>query len=79
MTSRTSFPRLDIPAKRDLDSGDHDDNQRKRGKHACPKGHHFSTRRCCKTVKRGLNEGLKIPHFVVGEIGGDIRINLKLH
>ena len=79
MTRRTSFPRLDIPAKRDLDSGDYDDNQRKPGKHARPKGHHLPSRRCRKTVKRGLNEGLEIPQFLVGDIGGDIRVNLKLH
>ena len=79
MTSRTSFPRLDIPAKRDLDSGDYNDNQRKPGKHARPKGHYLAARRLRKTVKGGLNEGLKIPQFLVGEIGGDIRVNLNLH
>ena len=79
MTSRTSFPRLDIPAKRDLDPGNYDDNQRKPGKHARSKGHHFSTRRCRKTVKGGLNEGLEIPYFLRGKIGGDIRVNLNLH
>ena len=79
MTSRTSFPRLNVPAKRDLDPGDDDDNQRKPGKHARPKGHHLPACRCRKAVKRGLNEGLEIPYFLRGEIGGDIRVNLKLH
>ena len=73
------FPGLDIPAKRDLDPGDYDDNQRKPGKQARPKGHHLPSRRVRKAVKRGLNEGLEIPQFLVGDIGGDIRINLKLH
>ena len=49
------------------------------GKHARSKGHHLSTRRCRKTVKGGLNEGLEIPYFLRGEIGGDIRVNLNLH
>ena len=73
------FPRLDISAKRDLDPGDYDDNQRKSGKHATAKGQHLTARRPRKAVKRGLNEGLKIPYFLRGEIGGDIRVNLNLH
>ena len=79
MTSRTTSHGWIFPAKGDLDPGDYDDNQRKPGKHARPKGHHISTRRCRKTVKGGLNEGLEIPYFLRGEIGGDIRVNLNLH
>ena len=44
-----------------------------------PKGQNIPSRRCRKTVKRGLNEGLEIPYFLRGEIGGDIRVNLNLH
>ena len=44
-----------------------------------PKGHYLTARRRRKAVKRGLNEGLEIPQFLVGDIGGDIRVNLNLH
>ena len=36
------------------------------GQHARPKGHYLAARRCRKTVKRGLNEGLEIPYFLPG-------------
>ena len=74
------FPRLNVPAKRDLDPGNYDNNQRKPGKHARSKGQHYPRPPPCrKAVKGGLNEGLEIPYFLRGEIGGDIRVNLNLH
>ena len=44
-----------------------------------PRARTIAARRVRKTVKRGLNEGLEIPHFLRGDIGGDIRVNLNLH
>ena len=69
MTSRTASHGWIFPLNAILTPADYDDNQRKPGKHARPKGHHFSTRRCRKAVKGGLNEGLEIPYFLRGEIG----------